>query len=81
MYKGLRVFNINSEVTCIDLVSERNFQHLGPPSWSAVALQRNGIPTHHLQFVTSFSSAKEDEEELKEDDENLEEKKVVLEDS
>ena len=68
MYKGLGVLNTNSELTFGDLVSEQNFQHL-----DQLLLFDKVVPIWHLQSISSFSSAKEDEEEL-------EENKVVLED-
>ena len=68
MYKGLGVVSYHSELTCGDLVLEQNSQHLDQPS-----LFDKVTPTRCLQSVSSFPSAKEDEEEL-------EENEVVLED-
>ena len=53
----------NSELTCNDLVSKQNFQHLDRSS-----LFNKVVPTWHLQFVSLFSSSKEDEGELEENE-------------
>ena len=73
--KGLEFCNINSELTCGDLISERNVQLL-----DQLSLFNKAVPTRHLQFVSSFSSAKEDKGELEEDKRELEENEVALED-
>ena len=74
MYKRLGVYNINSEITCGDLVSEQNFQRL-----NQLLLLNKAVPTSYLQFVSLFSSAKEDEGELEVDEEELEKDEGELE--
>ena len=71
------MYNINSELTCGDLVLEKNFQHI-----NQLSLFDKVVPTctRQLQSVSSFSSAKENDGELEEDMGELEENEVVLED-
>ena len=75
MYKGLGVYNVNSELTCSDLVSNQNFQH-----GDELSLFDKAVPTLHVQFISLLSSSKVDKGKLEEDEGELEENEAVLED-
>ena len=73
--KALEFYNINSELTCSDLISEQNFQHFEQPSF---------LTKHYLHGTSNpfpcFLLPRRTKGELEEDEGDFEENKVVLED-